>query len=57
MNNIVVNVPAPSLMQPFMNTKQTLSTSEQLQKLSELRYKSIISEEEFELQKVKVLAL
>jgi len=49
-NNIVVNVPghSPQVAQPTM--------SEQLHKLHELKEKGIINEEEYNIQKGKILA-
>ena len=51
MNNIVVNIPSQT------TTNQEKSTTEQLQKLADLREKMIITEEEFEIQKAKLLAI
>jgi TM2 domain-containing membrane protein YozV len=50
-NNIVVNVPGHTQSAP-----QSMSMHEQLHKLHELKEKGILSEEEYNVQKGKVLA-
>lgn len=58
-NNIVVNIPAvntPPTPMPF-TSKQELGVAEQLQKLIDLKEKMLITEEEFELHKAKILAI
>ena len=55
-NNIVVNIPAMNTNPIPFKSNQELGVAEQLQKLVELKEKLLITEEEYEFQKAKILA-
>jgi len=57
MNNIVVNIPAMNAAPIPFKSNQELGVAEQLQKLIELKEKMLITEEEYELHKAKILAV
>lgn len=57
MNNIVVNIPAMNSNPLPFKSNEDYGVAERLQKLVELKEKMLITEEEYEVQKAKILAM